>query len=342
MTPVHVNARVLSVASNGQRRVAEEIIARLPSAIPVAPQGASSGVRGHLWEQGPLLLKTWDKRLWSPSTSGPVFHPNHIVTVHDIAFVDGREWFSSSFSTLYDQITRRLAGSARHLITVSEFTRQRLIEHYRAHPDRVTTIHSGVSPSFTPQPADAVAALRSRIGVDGPYLVAFLGSDPRKNTARVLEAWAQIHPRFPEARLVTFGRLANPRVFADAQASGAPMEGVVHAGPVSDAELASLYTGAAGLVFPSLYEGFGLPILEAAACGSSILTAATTAMPEISPPDAHLVDPRSVADIAAAMARLLEDADEPDARARRRDFASAFTWERTRDAYVATFEKHFA
>lgn len=342
---VLVNARVLSVPSNGQKRVAEEILRRLNGVELASPPGAlASGLRGHAWEQLVLPMIARGRNLWSPSTTGPVRHPRHVVTVHDIAFVDSPEWFSRSFAMLYDLVVGQLVQHARHIVAVSDFTRRRLIEHYRADPNRVTTIYSGSSVIFRRMPVDVVATTLQRLDVpDAPYLVAFLGHDPRKNLARIVEAWRGVSARWPEARLVTFGRSSNAKVFAAAKIE-APPSSVVHVGPVSDEDLACLYAGSAGLVFPSLYEGFGLPVIEAAACGARVLTSNISALPEISPRDAILVDPLSIVEIAAGMEAMLATATTDDASAVASRIASVarFDWDAAAAEHADLFKKVFA
>lgn len=342
LRPVVVNGRVLKVASNGQKRVAEQLIQRMPEVEQTSPHRKfASGLPGHLWEQTALPLTTAGRRLWSPSTSGPILHPNHIVTVHDIAFVDGPEWFSPSFARLYDTIVARLVKSARHIVTVSDFTRDRLLEHYGASPDRVTTVHLGRSEAFTPSSEESTDRVLAGLGLlPQQYLVAFSGADPRKNTAAILKAWADRSDEHKAMRLVMFGRAANPSVFSTAAAS-AHDESVVMAGAVSDDVLASLYTGAAGFIFPSLYEGFGLPVVEAAACGCRIATSNLASMPEVSPADALLLDPRSHQSIVDAMNFLLSVPDTEADRAARRASVLRFDWDEAARRYTQVFEEHF-
>ena len=341
--PLMVNARVLGVPSNGQKRVAEEISRRLAGVELVQPgEASSSGPKGHLWEQTVLPRKARRQNLWSPSTTGPIYHPSHVVTVHDIAFVDEPAWFSRSFAVVYDQVVSRLVRNARHIVTVSDFTRERLIEHYGARPDLVTRIYSGTSVAFRrTQPENTRETLERLRIPDAPYLVAFLGNDPRKNLARIVEAWRIVSDRHPEARLVTFGRTSNARVFKAAEI-GEPPDSILHVGPVSDDDLACLYTGSRGLVFPSLYEGFGLPVVEAAACGARVLTSAVSALPEVSAADTLLVDPNSVAHIADAMGELLSASDAPDAIAARIASSRRFDWDTTASLYADLFRRVFA
>jgi len=341
--PVLVNARVLRVPSNGQKRVAQEIISRLAKVDLIAPRRLPpSGLSGHFWEQCVLPPLALGRRLWSPSTSGPVGHPNHIVTVHDIAFVDGPEWFSRTFAVLYDRLTRTLVRTSRHIVAVSEFSRCRLIEHYRAREDRVTTIHSGPARAFFRRSQTEIDEVLHRLGLNGiPFIIAFLGSDPRKNAPRIMAAWGNIAKRFPEARLVTFGRISNRSVFAT-QGVIEQDRSIIHAGPISDDDLACLYSAGLGLVFPSLYEGFGLPVVEAASCGCRIVTANGSSLPEVAPPDALLVDSKSIDEIGQAMNRLLATADTEPAKVMRIEAMRKFNWDNAARGYEALFNAKFS
>lgn len=338
-----INARVLDVPSNGQKRVAYEVSRRFAEAQLVRPKARyASGSKGHLWEQVVLSRQTRQGNLWSPSTTGPVYHPNHVVTVHDIAFVDQPDWFSRSFATVYDLVVARLVRHARHIITVSNFTRERLIEHYGAQPDRVSCVYSGTSDSFQRIGASRATQVVRGLGVpDGPFLVAFRGHDPRKNFDRVIAAWKTVSRRHPEARLVTFGRVSNAKVFAGSDVVELP-ESVIHVGPVEDYELACLYSASNGLVFPSLYEGFGLPVVEAAACGTAVLTSNLSALPEVSPDDALLVDPQSVSDITQAMDRMITTPPDPVAISQRIKSSRRFDWDKTAAQYADIFGKVFS
>ncbi|PWR21543.1 glycosyltransferase family 4 protein [Zavarzinia compransoris] len=340
-TSILVNARVLGVPSNGQKRVAQEIINRL-SDIELARPISASGARGHLWEQVTLPLRAKGRRLWSPSTSGPICHPNHIVTVHDIAFVDGPQWFSSSFARLYDFIVARHVSRASHIVVVSNFTRGRLIEHYGARPDRVTTISSGVTKQFHRRTNEAVHEAQMRLGIPAcAYLVAFLGSDPRKNTGSIIRAWQAVSNLQPEAKLVTFGQASNLRVFSNVRIRTEDPT-IINVGPISDDDLACLYSGAAGFVFPSLYEGFGLPVIEATACGCRVITSNVTSLPEVSPPDALLIDPSNNGELADAMVQVLGVEDTPLARQSRIAFSARFDWDLAATRYQQVFREYFS
>ena len=338
-----MNGRVLLVPSNGQGRVAAEINRRLNLTIIAPRPDMASGIRGHIWEQTVLPLRLHGAPLWSPSTSAPIAYRNQIVTVHDIGFVDAPQFFAPRFAATYSFIVRRVAKTARHIVTVSDFSRRRLLEEYGLSEDRVTTIHPGIAEAFSPQPHAAIEAVLARHGLSSvPYLIAFAGADPRKNTNGVLAAWASLADRRGGARLVLFGRASNASVFGASQAAVAETD-VIRVGSVPDAELASLFSGSRGLVFPSLYEGFGLPVVEAAACGAPIVTSTVTSLPEVAPAGALLVDPVNTGEIAEAMATLLDTQPNAIDRARSADaMRRRFSWDAGAKAYRALFAATFA
>lgn len=340
---VVMNGRILAVQSNGQKRVAQETARALGLRILMPPAGIVSGVKGHLWEQTALPAQLRGAPLWSPSTSAPVFYRNQVITVHDLAFVDVPQYFSRSFTLLYRTIVRFAAHSARHLVAVSEFSRQRIIDEYRVSPDRVSRIYPGVSAAYYPRSATEQAAIRQQFGIgDAPYLVAMALSDPRKNLPVIIEAWRSLGPARQGARLVLYGRGANPKAFAQSSSdTGLPSDDIVAVGALSDDQAAALISGANGFVFPSLYEGFGLPIVEASACGTPVLTSTITSMPEIAPAGSLLVDPTKVADIADAMAALIAAPPTPERRKALVETAAAYSWTDAATRYRAVFEEAF-
>ena len=343
MAEVIMNARVLLVPSNGQGRVAAELNRRLGLATVSPPPSFASGARGHLWEQSVLPVRMRGRPLWSPSTSAPIIYRNQIVTVHDIGFVDAPQFFAPRFATIYDFIVKRVSHTARHLVTVSEFSRQRLIAHYGVAADRVTAIHLGVSDAFTVRPQSEIEAVLAKYDLTGlPYLIAFSGSDPRKNTAGVLAAWASLAESRGGAKLVLFGRTSNANVFG-AVAPAIEETDVVRVGGVTDAELACLFGGSRGLIFPSLYEGFGLPVIEAVASGAPVLTSNSTSLPEVAPAGTVLVEPTDIGAICEGMAALLGSAPNTIDRVRAADAVRRrFSWDAAAEAYRALFARTFA
>jgi glycosyltransferase involved in cell wall biosynthesis len=180
--------------------------------------------------------------------------------------------------------------------------------------------------------------MRKRFGLeDRPYLVAFSGADPRKNTAGILRAWAGLGV---SGKLVLYGRHSNAAVFRGGAATPDP-EGVVRVGGIDDDDLAVLYSGASAMVFPSFYEGFGLPIVEAAASGAPVITSDRGAMREVAPVSARLVDPDDIEALGNAMAAALaEHSTTADRRALAVETAR-YSWDAAADDYRRLFDHVF-
>ena len=213
----------------------------------------------------------------------------------------------------YDAAARR----AHRVIVISHWVADRVVERLGLDPARVHAIHLGVDHDlFTPDPA-----------VDRePFLLYPARPWPHKNHARLLEAFRLVREARPELRLVLTGAGHDP----------AQPDGVECRGAVSTAELVSLYQRASALVFPSLYEGFGLPPVEAMACGCPVAASSAGSLPEVVGDAAVLFDPHDPASIAAGTLEALARAD--DLRARGLEHAARFTWEATARAHDRVYE----
>ena len=341
-SPIVINGRILRLKSNGVKRVVEEMLRVLPEVDSILPADAwSSGVRGHAWEQFVLPRIVGGAPLWSPSTSGPVSYKNQIVTIHDLAFWDVPECFSPQFAAWYRWMTGRLAKTARHLVTVSQFTADRVMQQYAVSAERLTVIPLGVSKEFYARSGEEVGACLSRYGLQQQdYVVGFAGNDRRKNTVGLIQAWELSGLAEQGAKLVLFGRAGNAAVFGT-RARIHEVPGVLRVGGVSDEELACLFSAARGFVFPSFYEGFGLPVIEAASCGCRILTSNCSSLPEVAPKDALLVNPKDIAAISDGIGWLLRASDDDVGKANRAGEMARFSWDSAAVAYRSVFENWF-
>jgi glycosyltransferase involved in cell wall biosynthesis len=259
-----------------------------------------------------------------------------VLTVHDLAF----RLFPGTAPLATQRWLSRLdaaIGRAAQLIVVSEHTRLDLLELYPVAEERVTVVPLGVDTDvFRPAPDAEVASVRRRYGIDGPYLLSLTGIEPRKNIPALIRAYATLEPDVRPA-LVLAGPVDpwNPEgwdLVRPALGALAPdvRERIVLTGYVPERHKVALVSGAEALVYPSLYEGFGLPVLEAMACGVPVLTSNVSALPETAGDAAMLVDPHDEASIADGMARLLTDADLRERlRAAGTLRASAFGWDDT-------------
>ena len=335
---IAVNARVTAFSMGGQQRVAAEVAKRLGDVEIIAPSKTLSGVKGHLWEQTVLPWRARGKLLWSPSATGPLAMRHQVVTLHDVAFLDMPQYFSRSFRLLYRWLTPALARRAARLVTVSEFSRRRILDCFGASPERVVVIGNGVSSHFRPQSPMAIAATRAALGLPSRYFLLQATSDKRKNLVAALEAWREALPDLPtDLFLVVSGNLDRAHVFGKAEhALDGPR--IRSVGYVAEEHMAPLLAGAEAFLFPSLYEGFGLPIVEAMACATPVLTSAATATAEVAANKAMLVDPTSIADMARAIIALAAD---QNLRARLAAagpaHAAKFTWDDVARRYLDLF-----
>ena len=241
-----------------------------------------------------------------------------VLTLLDVQHLDVPELFPRG-ERLFRRLTYdRAARRADHVIVISQWVRERTIERLQLDPERVHAIHLGVDLArFSPEPTVARE----------PFLLYPARPWPHKNHARLFEAFEAVHAAHPELRLVLTGEGTDTARLPP---------GVEARGSISRDELVSLYRRAAALVFPSLYEGFGLPPLEAMACGCPVAASAVASLPEVCGDSAVLFDPYDTAAIAAGIEEALARASELSAAGSAR--AASFTWDATARAHDLVYE----
>ena len=238
-----------------------------------------------------------DDAVLSPGFNAPLFVVRpYIFTVHDLNHIDRPENTSALKKLYYRLILRRACNKAFKILTVSEFSRQRILSWVKVPEERVVNIGNGVDPSFKP---DVVAYEPGY-----QYLLCVGNRKAHKNEVRVLTGFAKaIIPQ--NVCLVFTGNVSEQLVKLSEQLG--VLNRVFFVGHVRESDLPSLYKGAIALLFPSLYEGFGLPVIEAMACGTPVLTSNTTSLPEVAGDAALLVDPESIAEISSGIELLVND-----------------------------------
>jgi glycosyltransferase involved in cell wall biosynthesis len=303
---ISVNARYQVHQKTGMQRYAYEIASRFEGKVrEIRPERALKGPAGHLWEQCYLPGLAADSLLWSPNNTGPVLTRHQVCTIHDIIPIEHPEWFSKPFAAWYKWLMPTLAKSAQHIIAVSEFTRTRVVEAFNVDAEKVSVVLNGIGSEFSPQSTEEIDRVRTQLGLPlNPY-VLFVGSlEPRKNLLGLLAAWSVVQEKCRDVRLVVAGlNKGSTNVFSAVQMGKLP-PGVVFTGYVPDADLPALYSGAMCFVYPSLYEGFGLPPLEAMACGTPVITSEGSSLSEVVGSAAILVDPHRPESIAEAILEL--------------------------------------
>ena len=267
----------------------------------------------------------------SPDFVLPPVRARSLLTVHDLAFLLHPECADARLRAYLERAVPRSVARADFVVADSENTRRDVIRLLSAPPDKVEVVYGGVDPSFRPvDDQDRLAALRQHLGLGAaPFILAVGVIEPRKNLNRLFAAFQRLRDRraVPH-KLVIVGRRGWLWEDILAQAESSPWrDEIIFPGFVPEGELATLYSAADVLAFPSLYEGFGLPILEAMACGTPVVASNTSSLPEVVGEAGLLVDPLNTDELAAALELAL--LDEPlRTRLRQRGLARAaqFNW----------------
>jgi glycosyltransferase involved in cell wall biosynthesis len=262
-----------------------------------------------------------------------------LLTLYDLIPIYFPEHSTLKARLLFRGATALALRTTKHTIAISEATRRDFLARFPLQSERITTIPLAADPAFAPQPPGVIAALRAHYGLPEKFLL-YLGSNkPHKNLVRLIEAWAAIQAEVPEVTLVIAGAWLpqHPEPRQRAQALGID-DRVCWLGPLPGADLPALYTAAEAFVFPSLYEGFGLPVIEALACGTPVACANTSSLPEVAGDAAVLFDPTQTDAIVDALRRLLGDAGlRADLRRWGLAQAAKFSWARTAQATLALY-----
>jgi glycosyltransferase involved in cell wall biosynthesis len=323
--PVAIDARAAARAElGGVERWTRELAARLPSLRPggyvvLRPPSALAHRAGHAWEQVVLPARAARLRaraLLCPANLAPLAFPRSVVVIHDAAVLRHPGWYSRAYAAWQRLVLPAVARRATRLLTVSEFSRAELVELLGVDPDRVVVVAGGVSERFRPD-ADPEPARRS-LALGRPYVLCVASHTARKNLSALVPAARALAAAGIEV-VVAGGH--RPQF---ARERG--LEALRLAGHVDDALLPGLYAGATAFALPSLYEGFGLPVLEAMASGAPVVAAAAGALPETCGDAAVLVAPDGEA-FAAALTRLVDDrAERERLRAAGIGRARGFSW----------------
>jgi len=316
---VIVNGRFLSRRVTGVERYAAEILRGLGKRVQVVRPGHSvHGMAGHAWEQFSLPRQIPSHSiLWSPANTGPLVTRNQVLTLHDLSPLEHPEWFTPTFATWYRLFLPRLIRRVRRILVPSEYVRQNLLSHFHLPGDRVVVIPAGVD---TDRFRKVVPA-----GGSGRYIL-FVGTlEPRKNLATLLEAWKQIEKFHPKVSLIlagTAGHVFSPVLLPQ------NIDRVRLTGYVPEEDLPALYSGAEVFVFPSFDEGFGLPVLEAMACGTPVVVSRCGALPEVAGEAGLFIDPHNPAELAEVLNECLADAGLRSSLVERsRQQAQRFSWQ---------------
>lgn len=254
-----------------------------------------------------------------------------VVTIHDLMPLRYPSYFTPIQRLIFNAAIRLALRSARKVITVSSASVDDLQTLLHVPSDRIAQIAEAADPTFTPQSHEAVTAVRARYQLPESYVLYAGSNKPHKNLVRLVDAFAQVRGCAQDVPLAIAGHWDARYTEAKQRASDLGLsENVRWLGSTPSTDLAALYCGATAFVFPSEYEGFGLPVVEAMACGAPVICSNAASLPEVVSDAAILVNPRAVDEIASAITRVLSDAALRDElRVKSLARAAQFSWERT-------------
>ena len=344
---IYINARFLTQQITGVQRFAIEISKELrkmdaqvkfvspvkvihndiASELGVLPIGSSTS---HFWEQ--ISLPRYLKRIGSPllvnlCNTAPLYYSNKVVTIHDVAYKLFPENFSLPFRTYYNFLVPRILQSSRKIITVSNFSKREILKHYKIEENKVDVIYNAVSKEFTPSKKENYEK----------YILGVSSQSKHKNFDMLIKSFNKIKDK--DLKLYIIGeknRNLNNILTKEHKLNS----DVIFTGRVSDQELAELYSNAVCFVFPSLYEGFGIPPLEAMACGCPIAVSNVASLPEVCRDAALYFDPLDMEDIAAKILKVVQNNDMKKTLIRKGfNQVKKYSWEKSANKLVINMKK---
>lgn len=265
-----------------------------------------------------------------------------LLTVHDLSFVHYPNTFPRVLVDYLNRVVPWSIGRASHILADSVATQQDLTAIWKVDPARVSVLYSGVSERFAPvEDGDVLAAVRQKYGLgEAPYLLSVGTVQPRKNYQLLIKAFAPVARQLPHVLAIAGGRGWLAEEMTAEIARQGLQERVRFIGFVDDGDLPALYSAADLFVFPSLYEGFGLPLLEAMACGVPVLSSNASSLPEVAGDAALLLPPESVAGWREAMLDTLQNSDRRRALVQK-GFVQAerFSWARAAQQLLGIYRE---
>ncbi len=291
---IYINSRFLAQSLTGVQRFATELSFQLKEILGekikfVAPPDIIQkeiakelnaeiigSHTGYFWEQVELpqyLEKQGSPPLINFCSVAPLFYKNNIIAVHDITWVRFPETYSKSFRLVYNFLIPRLCKRAKHLITVSEFSKNELSHYYKLPKEKITIIPNAVNSIFKP-------VFQENLYCE-MFFLAVSSVKANKNFPVILSSFEKLQKRIPEAKLFVIGDLKGTAFNHINLTRYEKSPNIKMLGRVSDEDLIRYYSNAVAFIFPSLYEGFGIPALEAQACGCPVISSNTSSMPEV-------------------------------------------------------------
>lgn len=267
--------------------------------------------------------------LFIPAHVVPLAHPHAtVVTIHDLGYLHEPDMHGRRSRAYLDWSTRWSVRAASRIIAVSDSTRADLVERYRVPEENIAVVYHGIDEQFQPAPDDQIQLARAQLGIQGDYVLYVGTLQPRKNLARLIAAFDLLAEQHHDLSLVLVGKWGwLPDSINQALADARNAQRILLAGHVPDELLPALYSGARVFALPSLFEGFGLPALEAMRCGTPVVVSNRGALPEVTGDAAEIVDPLDIEAIADGLRRALQADVRAQMIPRGLDRAAQFQWQ---------------
>lgn len=241
----------------------------------------------------------------------PISHGKLVVTIHDICFKSFPQFFSKKELFIF-RFVRFAIRKANRIIAVSDFTKKELISRMDVDPEKIDVVYNGVNEVFKPiKDWGTIAKVKAKYGIEGEFILYVGRINVRKNIINLIKAYALLKQEMHTPQLVIIGELpsSDSDILVEMEQNLRLTAGILIPGYVPTEDLPFLYNGAKLFVYPSFYEGFGLPVIEAMACGIPVITSNTSVFPELTEMAALLIDPNSIEELKKAMKNVLVDSD---------------------------------
>jgi len=291
---------------------------------------------------GLFLRQKSDTIFHSPNFHLPKYTRKSVVTIHDLSYLLFPEYHPDARVTWMTKLVPMAVEESSHIICVSESTKAALIENYQVDPGKVSVTYLGVDDKFHVREAENISTVMDTHGLPfGQYFLCVSTIEPRKNIEGLIDAYLRLsktaRKRHPLVLVGGFGWLCEK---LKARLDGLVNEGVRHLGFVRQDELPYLYNGARCFVYPSFYEGFGLPVLEAQASGIPVIASNTSSVPEVTSDEAIMIDPSDGDELFYAMIRAIEDENWLESCSLAGlEKASSFTWDKCAQETIQVYKK---
>ena len=261
-----------------------------------------------------------------------------VYSVYDLSLRKYRDTQPKERVWLFEHFIKTRLQYAKHILTISEFIRQEIIHEFKVHPSMVTAVHLAPDPLFFPCNIVRLEEVKVKYGLPESYLLFVSSQEPRKNIVLLIDALEKLKTDIP--LVLTGWQGWGEKQWLDRIKNARFKNPIYFTGHIPDRDLQAIYTGAMALIYPSIYEGFGLPIIEAMACGCPVICSNTASMPEVAGNAAILIDPSKSDDLAQAIESILYDTELRNSFAIKGVMqASHFSWKDTAQKTLALFKE---